>query len=124
MRLKLVILAMVTIFSTGCTHIVSSNERSVIVESQSLNAADAQKLADDKCAEKKRVAIMTTKGDYWDRNYVFNCVLSDLPANKADDETIKKTNSQKLRELQALKNDGLISDEEYQKKRTQLIEQL
>ena len=60
---------------TGCgTEIVSSNPRNVVVESQSMNAAEAQKLADAECAKQGRFAQMTSKADYWDRNYVFACV--------------------------------------------------
>ncbi|HHM8127003.1 TPA: hypothetical protein ACRMWJ_005763 [Pseudomonas aeruginosa] len=58
----------------GCsTSVVSSNPRNVVVESQSLNAAEAQKLADAECRKHNRYAKMTIKGDYWDRNYTFEC---------------------------------------------------
>lgn len=120
----ILMIVVLSIMSVGCTHIVSTNERSVIVESQSLNASEAQELADKECAKKNRIAMMSVKGGYWDRNYVFNCVLSDLPSSKNEaSDTLNKTTSQKLRDLQTLKSDGLISDEEYQKKRKQLIEQ-
>ena len=59
----------------GCaTHIVSSNERSVIVESQWINAAKAQELADAECGKYSRIAQMTIKGEPWETNYVFYCV--------------------------------------------------
>ncbi|HUX64790.1 hypothetical protein [Sulfuricella sp.] len=65
----------VTIALAGCaSNVVSSNERSVIVESQSMNAGDAQTLANAECAKHKRFARMASKADYWDRNYVFDCV--------------------------------------------------
>jgi len=122
---RIILTLMVAIVSIGCTHIVASNERSVIIESQSMNVGEAQKLADEECAKKNRIAMMTVKAGYWERNYVFDCVLSDLPSNKADaSDAASKTTSQKLRDLQTLKNDGLISDEEYQQKRKQLMEHL
>ena len=59
----------------GCaTHVVSSNERSVIVDSYWLDAAKAQELAETECAKHSRVAQMTIKADPWERHYVFNCV--------------------------------------------------
>lgn len=59
----------------GCaSSVVSSNPRNVVVESQSLNAAEAQRLADAECKKHNRYAKMTIKGDYWDRNYTFECV--------------------------------------------------
>jgi len=59
----------------GCaTHVVSSSPRSVVVESQSLNAAEAQTQADQECAKYKKFAQMTSKGNYWERNYIFTCV--------------------------------------------------
>jgi hypothetical protein len=59
----------------GCaTHVVSSNERSVIVESQWMNIAKAQKLADEECAKHSRIALLTIKADPYERNYVFYCV--------------------------------------------------
>jgi hypothetical protein len=59
----------------GCaTHVVSSNERSVIVESQWMNIAKAQELADAECAKHSRIAVLTIKADPYERNYVFYCV--------------------------------------------------
>lgn len=59
----------------GCsTSVISSNPRNVVVESQSLNAAEAQRLADAECQKHNRFAKMTIKGDYWDRHYTFECV--------------------------------------------------
>ncbi|MNE66568.1 hypothetical protein D3C80_1621240 [compost metagenome] len=60
---------------SGCsTVLVSSNPRNVVVESQSLNAREAQTLADTECLKHNRYAKMTIKGDYWDRHYTFECV--------------------------------------------------
>ena len=56
------------------TSVVSSNPRNVVVESQSLNAAEAQRLADIECDKHHRYAKMTIKGGYWDRHYTFECV--------------------------------------------------
>jgi hypothetical protein len=65
----------VSITLSSCTTaVISANARSVVVESQSLNAKEAQRLADAECSKHKRYAKMTIKGDYWDRNYTFECV--------------------------------------------------
>ena len=70
---KLVLL--LPLFIIGCsTQVVSSSERSVIVESQSMNIAEAQKLANAECAKYKKFARMTVKADYWERNYIFDCI--------------------------------------------------
>jgi hypothetical protein len=70
MRLLLVLPAV-----QGCTtHIVGSNERSVIVDSYWMDAAKAQELADAECAKHSRIAQMTIKGEPWETNYVFYCV--------------------------------------------------
>jgi hypothetical protein len=59
----------------GCaTHIVSSNERSVIVDSYWMDAAKAQELADAECAKHSRIAQMTIKAEPWETNYVFYCI--------------------------------------------------
>lgn len=59
----------------GCsTQVVSSSERSVIVESQSMNIGEAQKLANAECAKYKKFARLAVKADYWERNYVFDCI--------------------------------------------------
>jgi len=58
----------------GCTSVVSSNPRQVIVESQMMNAPEAQRLADAECAKHQRFAKLTMKADYWERNYLFDCV--------------------------------------------------
>ncbi len=74
MKLPVII---VLIFGTlnGCaTSVVSSNPRNVVVESQLMDAKEAQKLADAECAKHKRYAKMTIKADYWERNYTFECV--------------------------------------------------
>jgi hypothetical protein len=59
----------------GCgTQVVTSNDRSVIVDSYWLDAAKAQELADAECAKHSRIAQMAIKGDPWERHYVFYCV--------------------------------------------------
>lgn len=59
----------------GCTtHVVSSNPRSVLVESAWLNAKEAQRLADAECAKHGRYAKMTLKADYTEQTYSFDCV--------------------------------------------------
>ncbi len=42
----------------GATQVVSSNDRSVIVDSYWLDAAKAQELADAECAKHSRIAQM------------------------------------------------------------------
>lgn len=72
---KYVCIGMATLILTGCaTKVVSSNPRSVVVESQAMNAGKAQGEADAECAKHGLYAKMTSKADYWDRNYVFECV--------------------------------------------------
>lgn len=142
---NIVIMLLVSFVVAGCpTHLVSSDERTVVVESQSRNEGEAQKFANAECAKNNRLAKMTSKAGYWDRNYTFECIQSDLPfvkaevvetpgkttpqqshASKADViDTTNRTTPQRFRDLQTLKNEGLISDEEYQQKRKQLIEHL
>lgn len=61
----------------GCvTHVVSTNPRNVIVESKSLDAVEAQRLADIECSKYESYAKMTLKPDRprLDFNYVFECV--------------------------------------------------
>lgn len=71
----LMLIGIIAITLGGCsTSIVSSNPRNVVVESQSLNAKEAQKLADAECSKHNRYAKITIKGDYWDRHYTFECV--------------------------------------------------
>jgi hypothetical protein len=53
---------------------VSSNERSVIVDSYWMDVANAQELADAECAKHSRIAQMTIKADPWERHYVFYCI--------------------------------------------------
>jgi outer membrane PBP1 activator LpoA protein len=65
----------ISVILAGCsTSVVSSNPRNVVVESQSLNAKEAQRLADAECSKHNRYAKMTIKGDYWDRHYTFECI--------------------------------------------------
>ena len=152
-----IIMLLVAFVVAGCpTHLVSSDERSVVVESQSRKADDAQKIADAECAKSKRSAKMTSEAGYWDRNYIFECV--DSPSSKADaidasnktadasnkpaskqqpsskaeavdvpnrtTDAPNRTTPQRFRDLQTLKNEGLITDEEYQQKKKQLLEHL
>jgi len=69
------VLLIVLVAATGCaTHVVTSNPRSVLVESWWLDGAKAQKMADAECATYSRVAVMRFKADYDETNYVFECV--------------------------------------------------
>ena len=73
--MRIVVIVVVCLFLNGCmTSVVSSTPRSVIVESQWLNAGEAQRLADEECVKHQRFAKMTFKADYWERNYVFECL--------------------------------------------------
>jgi hypothetical protein len=69
------VLSIALLAAVGCaTHVVTSNPRSVLVESWWLNGAKAQKMADAECAKSSRVAVMRLKADYDETNYVFECV--------------------------------------------------
>jgi hypothetical protein len=73
MRVGLLLIVLVA--AEGCaTHIVTSNPRSVLVESWWMDGAKAQKMADAECAKYSRVALMRFKADYDETNYVFECV--------------------------------------------------
>lgn len=162
MRSTTVIMLSVAFLVAGCpTHVVSSDDRRVVVESQSLEPNEAQRLADAECAKSRRVATMISKAGYWDRNYIYECVLSDLPPGRADvvntanampqqpssrpdavvtankasaqppssgraeaSDTANKTITQRFRDLQTLKNEGLISEEEYKQKRKVLLDHI
>lgn len=74
---KVILVLLVASMSTGCaTHVVSSNERSVIVEANRGEIAEAQKLADIECAKYNRFAKISIKPDNYnhDYNYIFECV--------------------------------------------------
>lgn len=74
-KLQAILVVIFTVGLEGCTtSVVSSNPRSVVVESQALNAAEAQRLADIECQKHNRYAQMTIPGGYWDRHYTFACV--------------------------------------------------
>ena len=74
-HIRAMFIGLLAIAITGCsTKVVSSNPRNVVVESQALNAKEAQRLADSECSKHHRYAKMTIKGDYWDRHYTFECV--------------------------------------------------
>ena len=69
------LLVVVVVASEGCApHVVTSNSRSVLVESWWLEGAKAQKMADAECAKYSRVAVMRFKADYDETNYVFECI--------------------------------------------------
>lgn len=55
-----------------------------------------------------------------------NLAASDTPANTAfrTGASMNETVSQKLRDLQALRKDGVITEDEFQKKKQQLLEKL
>jgi hypothetical protein len=60
----------------GCTHVVSSNERSVTVNSYWMHAKRAQELANAECAKRSRIARMNSDTDPWE-SYVFSCIDQD-----------------------------------------------
>ena len=70
----------------GCSHVVSSNERSVTVNSYWMHAARAQELADAECAKHSRIAQMNSKTDPWE-SYVFNCI--DRETRTARDQRLQ-----------------------------------
>jgi hypothetical protein len=60
---------------TGCaTKVISSTPRSVIVESELMDVAEAQKLADIECAKHNRFARITMRATRADKTYTFDCV--------------------------------------------------
>jgi hypothetical protein len=75
MRKRLTLL-IVLLAIQGCTHVVSSNERSVTVDSYWMHAARAQELADAECAKRSRIARIDSKSDPWD-SYLFDCIDTD-----------------------------------------------
>ncbi len=74
MRRRARLLAALLLIQGCATHVVSSNERSVIVDSYWLDAARAQELAEAECEKHSRIAQMTIKADPWERHYVFYCI--------------------------------------------------
>jgi hypothetical protein len=74
MRRRMAILMAFVALQACATHVVSSNERSVIVDSYWMDVAKAQELADAECAKHSRIATMTIKADPWERHYVFYCI--------------------------------------------------
>lgn len=71
----LMICLMTGFISSGCAaRIISSNPRTVVVESQGMDTADSQALADKECAKHHKYAKLTGRPTYWLREYVFDCV--------------------------------------------------
>lgn len=67
--------AAIVLMLCGCaTHVISSNPRNVVVESNMMDAGEAQRLADAECAKHKRIAKMTLKPYGADHTYTFECV--------------------------------------------------
>lgn len=67
--------------ATGCmsyelpeTTVSSSTPNQVIVYSERMEMSKAQSLASAQCQTYGKVAKLTFKADYWERNYVFDCV--------------------------------------------------
>jgi len=73
-EMKVGLLLIVVLAAQGCAHVVSSNPRSVVVESWWLDAAKAQEVADAECAKYSCVALIEVKADLDETNYVFECV--------------------------------------------------
>lgn len=74
MKAKILAIAAALILAGCATKVVSSNSRSVIVESEMMEASKAQNLADIECRKHGLYARMTTKADFYDRNYIFECI--------------------------------------------------
>jgi hypothetical protein len=69
------LLLIVPVAAEGCaTHVVTSNPRSVLVESWWMDGAKGSKDGGPECAKYSRVALMRFKADYDETNYVFDCV--------------------------------------------------
>lgn len=70
-----------TVLATGCmsyelpeTTIASSTPNQVIVYSERMEISKAQSLASTQCQTYGKAAKLIAKADYWERNYVFDCV--------------------------------------------------
>ncbi|SEL26060.1 hypothetical protein SAMN05216387_107110 [Nitrosovibrio tenuis] len=74
MRLLMVCLIAGVILSGCAAKVISSNSRTVVVESQGMDSAESQLLADKECAKHQRYARVTARPTYWLREYVFDCV--------------------------------------------------
>ncbi|MDZ4732633.1 MAG: hypothetical protein SGJ16_03470 [Nitrospirota bacterium] len=73
------LIVLLSVAVSGCgTSVVSSTPRQVIVESQTMDAHEAQRLADIECAKNSRYAKMTLEAGYWEWNYTFECVESQF----------------------------------------------
>jgi hypothetical protein len=60
---------------SGCAaKVVTSSPRSVVVESQGMDTAESQSLADHECGKYQKHAKMTARPTYWLREFVFDCV--------------------------------------------------
>lgn len=62
-------------FLSGCAaKVVTSSPRSVVIESQGMDTAESQGLADKECGKYQKYARLTSRPTYWLREYVFDCV--------------------------------------------------
>jgi hypothetical protein len=68
MRKRLTLVMALLAIQGSATHVASSNERSVIVDSYWMHAVRAQELADAECAKHSRIAQMNLKADPWEEN--------------------------------------------------------
>lgn len=74
MRTLLVCLVTGFFLSACAAKVVTANPRSVVVESQGMNTAESQSLADKECAKYQKYAKMAARPTYWLREFVFDCV--------------------------------------------------
>lgn len=74
MRLLMICLVSGFILSGCAAKVISSNPRTVVVESQSMDTAGSQMLADKECAKYQKYATVSARPTYWLREYVFDCV--------------------------------------------------
>jgi len=60
---------------SGCAaKVITSSPRSVVVESQGMDTAESQALADKECAKYQKHARITARPTYWLREFMFDCV--------------------------------------------------
>lgn len=72
-RLFVYVIAMFVI--SGCAaKVITSNARTVVVESHGMNTAESQILADKECAKYQRYARVVARPTFDLREYVFDCV--------------------------------------------------
>jgi hypothetical protein len=74
MRFLMICLTAGFILSGCAAKVVSSNPRTVVIDSPSMSVSDAQKLADKECSKHNRYARIYIKPVHFSSEFVFDCV--------------------------------------------------